>query len=171
MIPSAQLRRTSFHKTVHTSKPYQSTPYVRFLFTDFFFSARFTVYTTTTGQRFSAAPFRVVCHLLHLHTGTHCACRCCRLWRSPKQPPSHQLSQPALLYLLQKPCLSKRHRWLKKSSLPCTLTSAMLQMRLASTSAITALGFLLALMLRETPLRTSEDYAAAREEAAGDSIG
>ena len=36
---------------------------------------------------------------------------------------------------------------------------------------ITALGFLLALMLRETPLRTSEDYAAAREEAAGESIG
>jgi MFS family permease len=36
---------------------------------------------------------------------------------------------------------------------------------------ITALGFLLALMLREMPLRTSEDYAAAREEAAGDSIG
>ena len=36
---------------------------------------------------------------------------------------------------------------------------------------ITALGFLLALMLRETPLRTSQDYAAAREEAAGDSLG
>jgi hypothetical protein len=25
-------------------------------------------------------------------------------------------------------------------------------------------------MLRETPLRTSKDYAAAREEAAGDSL-
>ena len=36
---------------------------------------------------------------------------------------------------------------------------------------ITALGFLLALMLRETPLRTTQDYAAAREEAAGDSLG
>jgi EmrB/QacA subfamily drug resistance transporter len=36
---------------------------------------------------------------------------------------------------------------------------------------ITALGFLLALFLRETPLRTNKDYAAAREEAAGESIG
>ena len=36
---------------------------------------------------------------------------------------------------------------------------------------VTALGFLLALMLRETPLRTSKDYAAAREEAAGESLG
>jgi ABC-type Fe3+ transport system permease subunit len=36
---------------------------------------------------------------------------------------------------------------------------------------ITALGFLLALMLRETPLRTNKDYAAAREEASGEAIG
>ena len=36
---------------------------------------------------------------------------------------------------------------------------------------ITALGFILALMLREIPLRTSHDYAAAREEAAGEAIG
>ena len=36
---------------------------------------------------------------------------------------------------------------------------------------ITALGFLLALMLREVPLRTSHDYAAAREEAAGEALG
>ena len=36
---------------------------------------------------------------------------------------------------------------------------------------ITAIGFLLALFLRETPLRTNKDYAAAREEAAGESIG
>jgi len=36
---------------------------------------------------------------------------------------------------------------------------------------ITALGFVLALMLREIPLRTSHDYAAAREEAAGEAIG
>ena len=36
---------------------------------------------------------------------------------------------------------------------------------------ITALGFLLALMLREAPLRTNKDYAAAREEAAGEAIG
>jgi len=36
---------------------------------------------------------------------------------------------------------------------------------------VTAIGFLLALMLRETPLRTSNDYAAAREEAAGETLG
>jgi len=36
---------------------------------------------------------------------------------------------------------------------------------------ITALGFLLALTMRELPLRTSHDYAAAREEAAGEAIG
>ena len=36
---------------------------------------------------------------------------------------------------------------------------------------ITALGFLLALLLREIPLRTSHDYAAAREEAAGEALG
>jgi EmrB/QacA subfamily drug resistance transporter len=36
---------------------------------------------------------------------------------------------------------------------------------------VTAIGFVLALMLRETPLRTSKDYAAAREEAAGETLG
>jgi MFS family permease len=36
---------------------------------------------------------------------------------------------------------------------------------------ITALGFILALFLRETPLRTNKDYAAAREEAAGETLG
>ena len=36
---------------------------------------------------------------------------------------------------------------------------------------ITAAGFLLALFLRETPLRTNKDYAAAREEAAGETLG
>jgi hypothetical protein len=36
---------------------------------------------------------------------------------------------------------------------------------------ITAFGFVLALMLRELPLRTSHDYAVAREEAAGEAIG
>jgi MFS family permease len=36
---------------------------------------------------------------------------------------------------------------------------------------ITMLGLLLALFLRETPLRTNKDYAAAREEAAGESLG
>jgi hypothetical protein len=30
---------------------------------------------------------------------------------------------------------------------------------------------LLALFLRETPLRTNKDYAAAREEAAGETLG
>jgi EmrB/QacA subfamily drug resistance transporter len=36
---------------------------------------------------------------------------------------------------------------------------------------VTAIGFLLALLLREVPLRTTHDYAAAREEAAGEAIG
>ena len=36
---------------------------------------------------------------------------------------------------------------------------------------ITALGFLLALKLREVPLRTNKEYAAARDEAAGESLG
>jgi MFS family permease len=36
---------------------------------------------------------------------------------------------------------------------------------------VTAIGLIFALMLRETPLRTSKDYAAAREEAAGESLG
>ena len=35
---------------------------------------------------------------------------------------------------------------------------------------ITAIGLIFALMLRETPLRTSKDYAAAREEAAGETL-
>ncbi len=34
-----------------------------------------------------------------------------------------------------------------------------------------AATLLLALMMRETPLRTNEDYAAAREETAGESLG
>jgi EmrB/QacA subfamily drug resistance transporter len=36
---------------------------------------------------------------------------------------------------------------------------------------ITLLGLVLAFMLRETPLRTTQDYAAAREESAGESLG
>ncbi len=36
---------------------------------------------------------------------------------------------------------------------------------------ITALGFFLALALREIPLRTNKDYAAAREAAAGEALG
>jgi hypothetical protein len=36
---------------------------------------------------------------------------------------------------------------------------------------ITAIGFFLALKLRETPLRTNQEYAAAREEAVGESLG
>ena len=35
---------------------------------------------------------------------------------------------------------------------------------------VAAVGFLLALLLRETPLRTNEDYAAARKEAAGEAL-
>ena len=36
---------------------------------------------------------------------------------------------------------------------------------------VTAFGIILALMLREAPLRTNKDYAVAREEAAGEAIG
>ncbi len=36
---------------------------------------------------------------------------------------------------------------------------------------VTAAGFLVALFLREVPLRTHKDYAAAREDAAGESLG
>lgn len=36
---------------------------------------------------------------------------------------------------------------------------------------VVAVGFFVALFLRETPLRTSEDYAAARNESAGESLG
>jgi hypothetical protein len=36
---------------------------------------------------------------------------------------------------------------------------------------VIAIGFILALFMRETPLRTSADYAAAREDAAGESLG
>jgi ABC-type sugar transport system permease subunit len=36
---------------------------------------------------------------------------------------------------------------------------------------ITAIGFFLALMLRETPLRTNEDYKKAAQEAAGEALG
>ena len=36
---------------------------------------------------------------------------------------------------------------------------------------IVAVGFFVALFLREAPLRTSEDYAAARNEAAGEALG
>jgi MFS family permease len=36
---------------------------------------------------------------------------------------------------------------------------------------VVAIGFFVALFLRETPLRTSEDYAAARNESAGESLG
>ncbi len=38
-------------------------------------------------------------------------------------------------------------------------------------SPVVAIGFILALFLREAPLRTSEDYAAARNESAGEAIG
>jgi ABC-type phosphate transport system permease subunit len=36
---------------------------------------------------------------------------------------------------------------------------------------VVAIGFILALFLREAPLRTSEDYAAARQESAGEALG
>jgi ABC-type sugar transport system permease subunit len=40
-----------------------------------------------------------------------------------------------------------------------------------SAAPVTAAGFLLALLLREVPLRTSADYASAREDSAGESLG
>jgi MFS family permease len=36
---------------------------------------------------------------------------------------------------------------------------------------LTAIGFIFALFLREAPLRTNEDYAAARQESAGEALG
>jgi MFS family permease len=36
---------------------------------------------------------------------------------------------------------------------------------------LTAIGFFIALFLREAPLRTNEDYAAARQESAGEAVG
>jgi hypothetical protein len=36
---------------------------------------------------------------------------------------------------------------------------------------VVAIGFFVALFLRETPLRTSADYANARNEAAGEALG
>jgi len=36
---------------------------------------------------------------------------------------------------------------------------------------VVAIGFILALFLRETPLRTNADYASARNEAAGEALG
>jgi ABC-type phosphate transport system permease subunit len=36
---------------------------------------------------------------------------------------------------------------------------------------VVALGFIVALFLRETPLRTNADYAAARQESAGEALG
>ena len=36
---------------------------------------------------------------------------------------------------------------------------------------VTVVGFFLALFLRETPLRTNEDYRAARHESAGEALG
>jgi hypothetical protein len=36
---------------------------------------------------------------------------------------------------------------------------------------VTAIGFFLALKLREAPLRTNQEYAAARDVAAGESLG
>jgi hypothetical protein len=36
---------------------------------------------------------------------------------------------------------------------------------------VTAIGFLLALMLREMPLRTNKEYAEAKQDAAGEALG
>jgi EmrB/QacA subfamily drug resistance transporter len=45
------------------------------------------------------------------------------------------------------------------------------QMVFLVAAPVVAVGFFVALFLRETPLRTSEDYAAARKESAGDAVG
>jgi hypothetical protein len=36
---------------------------------------------------------------------------------------------------------------------------------------VVAIGFIVALFLRETPLRTNADYAAARNDSAGEALG
>jgi ABC-type spermidine/putrescine transport system permease subunit I len=45
------------------------------------------------------------------------------------------------------------------------------QMVFLVAAPVVAVGFFVALFLRETPLRTSEDYAAARKESAGEALG
>lgn len=64
------------------------------------------------------------------------------------------------------------------ATLPVPLQSAVLESFVSSfhvvfivAAPLVAIGFFVALFLRETPLRTSEDYAAARNESAGEALG
>ncbi len=64
------------------------------------------------------------------------------------------------------------------ATLPMPVQSAVLEAFVSSfhvvflvAAPVVAVGFFVALFLRETPLRTSEDYAAARNESAGEALG
>jgi hypothetical protein len=64
------------------------------------------------------------------------------------------------------------------ATLPVPLQSAVLESFVSSfhvvfivAAPLVAIGFFVSLFLRETPLRTSEDYAAARNESAGEALG
>lgn len=64
------------------------------------------------------------------------------------------------------------------ATLPVPVQSAVLEAFVSSfhvvflvAAPVVAVGFFVALFLRETPLRTSEDYAAARNESAGEALG
>ena len=63
-------------------------------------------------------------------------------------------------------------------TLPVQLQSAVLESFVSSfhvvflvAAPLVAIGFFVSLFLREAPLRTSEDYAAARNESAGEALG
>ncbi len=64
------------------------------------------------------------------------------------------------------------------ATLPAVAQTAVLESFVSSfqvvflvAAPVVAIGFFIALFLRETPLRTNEDYAAARNEAAGEALG
>ena len=64
------------------------------------------------------------------------------------------------------------------ATLPVQLQSAVLESFVSSfhvvflvAAPLVAIGFFVSLFLREAPLRTSEDYAAARNESAGEALG
>lgn len=64
------------------------------------------------------------------------------------------------------------------ATLPAPAQSAVLESFVSSfhvvflvAAPVVAVGFFVALFLRETPLRTNADYAAARNEAAGEALG
>jgi NADH-quinone oxidoreductase subunit J len=64
------------------------------------------------------------------------------------------------------------------ATLPVQVQTAVLESFVSSFHAVflvaapvVAVGFFVALFLREAPLRTNEDYAAARKESAGEALG